>query len=65
MATAIVGVDASLNPGHASPLAGIAQDVARAMSALAAVLAIVLGVPSVVHGSAIPPTPLSTCTTRC
>ena len=47
MGTAIVGVAAYLNPGNLSGLASASRAVGQAMAVLAAVLALVLGVPYV------------------
>jgi C4-dicarboxylate transporter/malic acid transport protein len=47
MGTAIVGVAAYLNPGNLSALASASRGIGQAMAVLAAVLALVLGVPYV------------------
>ncbi len=56
MGTAIIGVAASLNPGHVGALASSARVFAQTMSILAIVLAIVLAVPYlgrfILHGDA-------------
>ena len=51
MGTAIVGVAASLNPGGIASLAPAARTLSQAMVVLAAVLAVVLAVPTPAGGS--------------